>query len=155
MLLLIAVIVDKGQVTRNPTDNNNESQLGCDYAVVILGMGLRCCASNRYVCGIRCSLRQKRLSVFLSVRLSVRLSVLLSPPLPVCLSLWPAFQSWFVCLSMSCPSHASNVKIQSIANRHQQLMASELTGHLLANPVVPAMQQQQLQHVTPWHKYFG
>lgn len=153
MLLLIAVIVDKGQVTRNPTDNNNESQLGCDYAVVILGMGLRCCASNRYVCGIRCSLRQKRLSVFLSVRLSVLLSFCLPLHLSVCPS-GLSFQSWFVCLFMSCPSHASNVKIQSIANRHQQLMASELTGHLLANPVVPAM-QQQLQHVTPWHKYFG
>lgn len=133
MLLLIAVIVDKGQATRNPTDNN-ESQLGCDYALVILGMGLRCCASNRYVCGIRCSLRQKRQLVFLSICLSI------------CPSVSP---SWFVCLSMSCPSHASNVQIQSIANRHQQLMASELTGHLLANPVV------QLQHVTPWHKYFG
>lgn len=32
-------------------------------------------------------------------------------------------------------------------------MPSKLTGHLLANPVVAAM--QQLQHVTPWHKYFG
>lgn len=144
MLLLIAVIVDKGQATRNPTDNN-ESQLGCDYALVILGMGLRCCASNRYVCGIRCSLRQKRQLVFLFICLSICPSV--SPS--VCLSLWTVFHSWFVCLSMSCPSHASNVQIQSIANRHQQLMASELTGHLLANPVV------QLQHVTPWHKYFG
>lgn len=68
------------------------------------------------MCGVFYARYDESLKVGLSVSMSVCLSVCLSVcSLCVCVC-------ECVCLFMSCPSHASNVKMQSIANRHQQLM---------------------------------